>query len=171
MGDKRKRQEPVAGARKKANVQQQQPPQPQTIKVASVRAARSCPPVIATTPGIALDRAVNFQAFTKPGPAQKNSKKTPVPTLMLHSSDHPRVDYTAKEDGQDGLESHLKHYIGVFDPETGKLDVIEAKKMTVRGVPRAQKAPEDTLASRGAPKVRCPSLCAFLDAILPTGRG
>ena len=169
MGDKRKRQEPAAGARKKANVQPQQQQQPpQTIKVASVRAARSCPPVIATTPGIALDRAVNFQAFTKPGPAQKNSKKTPVPTLLLHSSEHPRVDYTAKEDGQDGLESHLKHYIGVFDPETGKLDVIEAKKMTVRGVPRAQKAPEDSLASRSAPKVRYPSLALFWTP--PTGR-
>jgi DNA-directed RNA polymerase I subunit RPA49 len=64
------------------------------------------------------------------------------------------LDYTAKEDRVGGNESHLKHYIGVFDPATGSLSVMEAKKMAVRGVVRSQKAPEDKVADRALAKVR-----------------
>ena len=33
--------------------------------------------------------------------------------------------------------------MGVFDPETGKLEVVESRKMIVRGVVRAHQAGED----------------------------
>jgi DNA-directed RNA polymerase I subunit RPA49 len=34
----------------------------------------------------------------------------------------------------------LKHYVGVYDPETGNLEVMEARKMVVRGTVRAHEA-------------------------------
>lgn len=50
---------------------------------------------------------------------------------MLQCSDHPTVDFIATEGGT-YADNHLKHYIAVFDPVSGQLDVTEAKKMTVR---------------------------------------
>ncbi|KAK6222261.1 DNA-directed RNA polymerase I subunit rpa49 [Pestalotiopsis sp. IQ-011] len=151
---KRKRgEENSSKSRKKASVQA--PALPQTIKVASVKTVKTCPPVIATAPGLCLPGDVPFQAYSKPElfTPKKSKKSAPTPTnLVLHSSAHRTLDYTAKEDGVGGNESHLKHYIGVFDPATGSLSVMEAKKMAVRGVVRSQKAPEDKAADRSLPK-------------------
>jgi hypothetical protein len=46
------------------------------------------------------------------------------------------------------MESLLKHYIGVFDPESGKLKIIEAKKMVVRGVVRSRQAEDEAMAEQ-----------------------
>ncbi|KAI1430859.1 RNA polymerase I associated factor, A49-like protein [Xylaria sp. CBS 124048] len=127
--------------------------QSNTIKVASVQIGSECPPVIATHPGLCLPSSVKFQAYTKPtrpAPKQRKSKNaaSSSSSLMLHSESHGKLDYTAKEDGPGGRESHLKHYIGVFDPATGKLSVVEAKKMAVRGVVRSQQPREEDLQSK-----------------------
>ncbi|KAK7941216.1 uncharacterized protein PG986_013603 [Apiospora aurea] len=146
MGSKRKIDEGSGSSKEKKvkKARQAAPQQSQIVKIASVRSARECAPVVASTPGLSVP-PLNFQAYTRPAKNQKKSKKASPPELLLHASTD-RVDYTAKEDGDGGVESHLKHYIGVFDPATGKLDVIEAKKMTVRGVPCAQKPLEDNVA-------------------------
>ncbi|KAI1085800.1 RNA polymerase I associated factor, A49-like protein [Whalleya microplaca] len=154
---KRKRGEDAAPRpKKKVAIQTpSQPTPPATIKVSSVQTARSCPPVLATSPGLHIPSSVKFQAYTTSQPAaSKRSKKTnpPQSNLLLHSSSHTKLDYTAKEDGPGGRESHLKHYIGVFDPKTGSLAVVEAKKMAVRGVVRAQQPPEEDTAQAEASK-------------------
>ena len=42
----------------------------------------------------------------------------------------------------------LKHYIGIYDPTTDKMEVMEARKMVVRGVVRAHEATaEDEVAA------------------------
>lgn len=144
-GDKKRKRsgDGNSEARKKANVQTQG--QPSSIKVYSVKTVQDCPPVIATSPGLCLPKSLSFKAYSEPEPStSKRSKKTAPPSgLLLHSSAHEKMDYTAKEEGPGGRESHLKHYIGVFDPETGRLSVMEAKKMTVRAVVRARKPPQD----------------------------
>jgi DNA-directed RNA polymerase I subunit RPA49 len=63
------------------------------------------------------------------------------------------VDYTAKEDRHKGSDSAVRHFIGVFDPRTGQVEVIEAKKMLLRGTVRSQQAAEDSLAERIAAEV------------------
>ncbi|KAI0840525.1 RNA polymerase I associated factor, A49-like protein [Hypoxylon sp. FL0890] len=154
---KRKRGED-GGSRPKKKVAIQTPSQPthsDGAKVSSIRTAGTCPPVIATSPGLCIPNSVKFQAYTTPQSAgSKRSKRADshTPSLLLHSSSHGKLDYTAKEDGSGGCESHLKHYIGVFDPKTGQIEVIEAKKMTIRGVVRAQKPPEEDIAERQASK-------------------
>ena len=47
------------------------------------------------------------------------------------------MDYTAREEELGGTDALLKHYVGVYDSATGKLEVMEARKMVVRGSVRA----------------------------------
>ncbi|KAF2972088.1 hypothetical protein GQX73_g1431 [Xylaria multiplex] len=156
---KRKREQDVAAQPKKkvAIRTASKQAQPNTLKVASVQLDSSCPPVIATHPGLCLPSSVKFQAYTKPAPPKPKQKKSKhasasSSSLLLHSSSHNKLDYTAKEEGPGGRESHLKHYIGVFDPTTGELSVVEAKKMAVRGVVRSQQPKEEDMQSRAASK-------------------
>ncbi|KAI1378360.1 RNA polymerase I associated factor, A49-like protein [Hypoxylon crocopeplum] len=154
---KRKRAE-EGGSRPKKKVAIQtpsQPAQPNVVKVSSIQTAKSCPPVIATSPGLCIPNSLKFQAYTKPQPTGSKRSKRADPhasSLLLHSSSHSKLDYTAKEDGPGGRESHLKHYIGVFDPTTAKLAVVEAKKLAVRGVVRAQRPPEEDTTEEQASK-------------------
>lgn len=66
--------------------------------------------------------------------------------LLLHSSDHPTIDYTAAESKtSDAGEKHMKHYIALFDPVLNQLKVIEARRMTVRSsVRQLEAAPPDS---------------------------
>jgi DNA-directed RNA polymerase I subunit RPA49 len=86
-------------------------------------------------------------------PKRKKDRGAANQELLLHSSSHQKLDYTAREDKTKGSEV-LKHYIGIFDPSTGQLDVVEAKKMVVRGVVRSQQAPEEALRPRDTTQVR-----------------
>ena len=58
--------------------------------------------------------------------------------VLLHSSAHPKLEYTVRE--EDTLQ---KHYVGIYDPETGRLEITEARKMQVRAAVRAHQATEE----------------------------
>ncbi|KAI0180350.1 RNA polymerase I associated factor, A49-like protein [Hypoxylon sp. FL1284] len=154
--DKKRKHRGDAGTRPKKKVAIQtpsdEPAQSNMVKVSSIQTAKVCPPVIATCPGICVPKSVKFQAYSKQQPTGSRKSKPADSSLLLHSSFHGKLDYTAREDGPGGRESHLKHYIGVFDPKTGQLSVVEAKKMAVRGVVRTQEAPEEDPADRQASK-------------------
>ncbi len=64
------------------------------------------------------------------------------PELLLHSSAHPKLDYIAREESSNRSESHLKHYVGIYDPETGKLQLVQARKMVVRSTLRSSEKDE-----------------------------
>lgn len=55
------------------------------------------------------------------------------------------MNYTGKEDKAPGTGAGLRHYIGVLDPATGQLQVVEAKKMVIRGSVRAREASDDAM--------------------------
>ncbi|KAH7393442.1 RNA polymerase I associated factor, A49-like protein [Cadophora sp. MPI-SDFR-AT-0126] len=113
----------------------------------SVSDAGSWAPVIASTPGLAVPTSIHFKPYTKARrKASSKSGSIAAKELILHSSEHPNLDYTAQEEEAGGADALLKHYVGVYDPETGKMEVMEARKMVVRGSVRAQQAvPEDEL--------------------------
>jgi DNA-directed RNA polymerase I subunit RPA49 len=99
---------------------------------------------IASTPGVAVPSSITLKTYLK---SRRNAPRGPVQSgdiatkeLLLHSSDHQKLDYTAREEESGGLDSILKHYVGVYDPETGKLEIMEARKMVVRGSVRTQQA-------------------------------
>jgi DNA-directed RNA polymerase I subunit RPA49 len=93
---------------------------------------------------LALPTNIPLQPYTK---ARRNApgQSGPIGTteLLLHSSAHPKLDYTAREEESGGAETLLKHYVGVYDPKTGKLDLMAARKMVVRGVVREHQATQD----------------------------
>ncbi|KAK5073564.1 DNA-directed RNA polymerase I subunit rpa49 [Lithohypha guttulata] len=96
-------------------------------------------PIIASTPGAAFPQKIRFQSFFK--------KTADGSQTLLHSSEHPTIDYTA-EQGTESGEAHQKHYIVIYDPSTNKLQLTEAKRLTVRGSirqqPRLEEDDEDT---------------------------
>ena len=77
-----------------------------------------------------------MRPYRKPRQDASRSSST-IPELLLHSSAHPKLDYIAREESSSGSERHLKHYIGVYNPETGKLQLVQARKLIVRRVLRS----------------------------------
>lgn len=61
--------------------------------------------------------------------------------MMLHSRSHRSLNYTAKEEGRTGNAPAVNHFVAIVDPKTGEVELIEGKKMVVRGVVRAKLAP------------------------------
>ena len=101
----------------------------------------------ASTSGLTLPSSISLEPYTlQRGKATSRSGSGNViatKELLLHSSEHPRIDYTAREEEAGGSDKLLKHYVGVYDPETGKMEVMEARKVVVRGVVRAHEATEE----------------------------
>ncbi|KAF5027880.1 hypothetical protein F66182_21 [Fusarium sp. NRRL 66182] len=116
---------------------------PPSATVSSVLQPKSCPPVIATSSGFEVPKNIPFHSYT-PNNAGRSKSKHPKSAgekeFLLHSTAHRSLDYTAKADGVRGSKPPLNHFVGIYDPKTGKLQVVEAKKMTVRGSVRAKQA-------------------------------
>ncbi len=72
--------------------------------------------------------------------------------MLLQSSSHPTIDYLGREE-VGGADSLLKHYLGVYDPTSGKLQVMEARKMVVRGTVRSHEAGPEAFSEKGQSKV------------------
>ncbi|KAK1674592.1 A49-like RNA polymerase I associated factor [Colletotrichum godetiae] len=141
----RKRKRDLDGSSKS---KKKQATEPSKVVVSSFQRPQLCPPVLASTPGIRIAKNVQFNPYVKQDVSSgKRRSKAPAVSqdLVLHSTDHQTMDYTAREDGISDSQQALKHYVGIYDPETGKLQVVEAKKMVVRGVARAKHASEQAM--------------------------
>lgn len=88
---------------------------------------------IASAPGLAIPSTATFQTYEKPSSNGANGAE-----LLLHSADHSRIDYTAREYQDGSTDSLLKHYVGVFDPSTKELKLVETVKVSVRSSVRAE---------------------------------
>jgi DNA-directed RNA polymerase I subunit RPA49 len=86
---------------------------------------------------------------------KKRKKNAPLSEMLLHSTSHRSLDYIAQEDQPKGSRPLVRHFIGVFDPKTGKVEVVESKKMVVRGTVRSQKVSDEAMRAK---KVRIFSL-------------
>ncbi|GAB0133564.1 hypothetical protein EsDP_00001971 [Epichloe bromicola] len=115
---------------------------PSTVAVSSVLRPKFCPPVIATTPGIEISPKMTFHPYQPRDSPKTKSKNGFTKELLLHSRTHQTLDYTAREEEPSGSARLLNHFVGVYDPKNGKLDVVEAKRMVVRGLVRAKQVAE-----------------------------
>lgn len=122
-----------------------------SIKVSSVVQSKVSPPVVATTPGISVAQDVTFHSYAR-RPLSKRSRHR-SDDLLLHSTSHRSMDYTAREDKPADGKPLQAHYIGLFDPATGELQLAEAKKMVVRATVRAQQATDEDMKSQAVPQV------------------
>ncbi|MCJ1485002.1 DNA-directed RNA polymerase I subunit rpa49 [Schaereria dolodes] len=119
----------------------------QNILVSLVDVDEEWTPVIATTPGICLPSDASFKAYTR---ARTSNVARPMlagrsaiseSELLLHCSSHPKLDYIAREEELSRADGLFKHYIGVYDSQTSRLELVEARKVVVRGTLRTdQKA-------------------------------
>jgi DNA-directed RNA polymerase I subunit RPA49 len=114
----------------------------------------------ATSSGIQIPTDISFQSYSRKDDAKSKTKSAVNKELLLHSTAHRTLDYTAKEETPRGSKPLLNHFIGVYDPKTGKLQVIEAKKMAVRGSVRSKQASAEAMGERNAKQVR--SIISFI---------
>ncbi|KAK7415090.1 DNA-directed RNA polymerase I subunit rpa49 [Neonectria punicea] len=120
-----------------------------TATVTSVLRPKFCPPVIATAPGFQVPSDISFHSYAPKNETKsktKLAKSAGEKDFLLHSTAHRSLDYTLKTEGPRGSKPPLNHFVGIYDPKTGKLQVVEAKKMVMRGVVRAKQASEAAMA-------------------------
>ncbi|KAL2264093.1 hypothetical protein VTK26DRAFT_2295 [Humicola hyalothermophila] len=154
---KRRRPEDEAPQSKKKRVEiQQEPAIATSFSVTKIRKPQSSPPIIALTPGISLPESFPFDVYEKAeqsAPKRRKSGGVPAPTEMaLHSSAHRSIDYTAREERFKSVDTLVNHFLAVIDPQSGDVEVIQARKMVVRGAARSkQAAPEAIETGDGRP--------------------
>lgn len=98
-------------------------------------------PVLLSTPGLTTPR-IAFDAYSK-----SSSTESPAlaSDLILHSSEHARIDYTAS---QASLDQHLSHYIAVYDEASKQLQVIPSHYLELRSTLRPEPKDEAEKAKR-----------------------
>ncbi|KAI5364894.1 Putative RNA polymerase I associated factor, A49 [Septoria linicola] len=97
-------------------------------------------PVLLSTSGVNAPK-VPFQAYSRP---RKNNKKAasgsgPIKPathdLLLQSSQHPRLDYTAVPSP---IDDQLSHYVAIYDPAKKTLQIAPAHHLHLRSTLRAE---------------------------------
>ncbi|CAK7227086.1 DNA-directed RNA polymerase I subunit rpa49 [Sporothrix curviconia] len=146
-GLKKRKRDGEPKTKKKVSIQEPTQQDSTVIRVSGVMQPQFSAPVVATTPGLCVPDAIEFDSFSRTKSKSSKRARTTGPTteILLHSSSHRTVDFTAKEDKALSTDSTLQHYIGIYDPATGELEVVNAKKMEIRGNVRARDATKDQM--------------------------
>ncbi|AEO69439.1 83359642-d75c-4b09-bb37-530c0bd40553 [Thermothielavioides terrestris] len=146
---KRRRPEDETPQSKKKVDFQQQPSIASSFSVTKLRKPQVSPPVVALTPGISLPDSFPFDVYEKdeqPTAKRRKSGGLPTPSEMaLHSASHRTIDYTAREERWKSVDTLLNHFLAIIDPQSGEVEVIQAKKMVVRGTVRSKQAPAEAM--------------------------
>ncbi|KAF7719558.1 Uncharacterized protein PECH_005523 [Penicillium ucsense] len=104
-------------------------------------------PIIATTPGVLNSKNLRFNPYTKSRhSAERTVTRNPGivgAEMLLQSSEHEKMDFVGREGTGEDVDSQLKHYVAVVDPERKTWQVIEARRVTVRGAVRSRKPVEE----------------------------
>lgn len=94
-------------------------------------------PVLLSAPGVNAPK-VPFKAWSKATSSKRTGAVKPATHhLLLHSSQHPRLDYTATPHTLDGAQQ-LSHYVAVYDPATKQLRVTPAHHLNLRSTLRSE---------------------------------
>lgn len=107
---------------------------------------------------------LTYHSYQPRDAARPKAKRDQHEELLLHSTAHRALDLTAREEEPRGSKPLLNHYIGVFDPKTGRLDVVEAKRMVMRGQVRAKQLPAASAAEDRPVQVRLLALRRWVAA-------
>ncbi|KAK4106814.1 RNA polymerase I associated factor, A49-like protein [Parathielavia hyrcaniae] len=141
--------EALHSKKKKVEFRDETPPLAASFSVTKIQKPQVSPPVVALTPGITLSDSFPFDVYQKdeqPAAKRRKGAGPPPPSEMaLHSSAHRTVDYTAREERFKSVDTLLNHFLAIIDPQTGEIEVVQAKKMVVRGTVRAKQAPAEAM--------------------------
>ncbi|KAK4241717.1 RNA polymerase I associated factor, A49-like protein [Achaetomium macrosporum] len=134
---------------KKVEFQSEKPAVASSFSVTKLQRPQVSPPIVALTPGISLPDSFPFNVYEKdeqPTAKRRKSGGVPPPSEMtLHSSSHRTIDYTAREERSKSVDTLLNHYLAIIDPRSGEVEVIQAKRMVVRGTVRSKQAPKEAM--------------------------
>lgn len=126
----------------------------------------------ATTPGVLNSKGLRFNPYIKNRQdVEQTATRNPgiVSTeMLLQSSEHQKMDFVGREGTGEDADSQLKHYIAVVDPERKTWQVIEARRVTVRGAVRSRKPEEDEEESEEEMVCPCRSTWVFSGCYLLT---
>ncbi|KAL2155992.1 hypothetical protein VTH82DRAFT_736 [Thermothelomyces myriococcoides] len=140
--------------KKKVEIREQKPAVAPAFQVNKLLKPQVSPPVVALTPGISLPDSFSFDAYEKDAePTAKRRKSGGLPSppeMALHSSAHRTIDYIAREEQSKSVDTVLNHFLAIIDPRTGEVEVVQAKKMVVRGTVRSKQAPSEAMEVSGA---------------------
>ncbi|RMZ73269.1 a49-like rna polymerase i associated factor [Pyrenophora seminiperda CCB06] len=106
------------------------------VRVEMLENKESLGPLLAVMPGITVPSKISFNPY-------KRNEILPSGTtteLLLQSSDHSQIDYTARQEKDGSSESQLQDYIGVYDPATNKLQIVPVERVVVRSTLRNEAA-------------------------------
>ncbi|KAL8639399.1 MAG: hypothetical protein Q9228_003566 [Teloschistes exilis] len=112
----------------------------EVVKVSFLPEENEWAPIVASTPGLSFPQDLPLKPFRRPRKHNAlTTGKSAIPSAehLLHTSAHLTVDYLGREEEGDGAEGLLKHYIGVFDEQSGQLQLVRSRKIVLRGMVRS----------------------------------
>ncbi|KAL8685558.1 MAG: hypothetical protein Q9224_005770 [Gallowayella concinna] len=107
----------------------------EVVKISFIPEEDEWAPIIASTPGLSFPPSIPLKPYTKPRKSNTSSTgKSPITSSdhLLHTSAHPKMDYTGREEKGVGTDGLLNHYIGVYDPKSAQLQLTRARNITLR---------------------------------------
>ncbi|KAL9008557.1 MAG: hypothetical protein Q9173_006330, partial [Seirophora scorigena] len=120
------------------------PSEPGLVEVSLIPEEDEWAPVIANTPGVSFPPNTSLTPYAK---ARKNDTSSTGKSLLsksehlLHTSSHAKIDYIAREEEGGGAGGLLQHYLGMYDPQSGQLQLVRARKLVLRGSVRPVPSP------------------------------
>lgn len=105
-------------------------------------------PVVASTPGLSFPSDLPLKTYKRrrnDGVSSTGRSHITSSEHLLQTLAHPKVDYTAREE-RGGPDNLLSHYLGVYDPESGQLQLVRARKLVLRSKVRPVASTEDIAA-------------------------
>ena len=125
---KRKRDSQAEKPRKK-----RQPDPSPLISIRHVPKSQQPGLLVASGPGIVVPETLQFQAYRKLG--ESNGAHDDV---LLRSSEHPKLNLTARERDDGAPEDQMKHYVGMLDTESNELQLVEVRHVSMRRTIKAE---------------------------------
>ncbi|KAL8926724.1 MAG: hypothetical protein Q9208_002798 [Pyrenodesmia sp. 3 TL-2023] len=116
------------------------------VKVSVLPEEDEWAPVVANTPGLSFPRNISLKPYKRTRKTHGSSTGRSIASMsehLLHTSAHPKIDYIGRETEGSGSDSLLNHYLGVYDPQSGQLQLVRARKLILRSVVRPAPAPEE----------------------------
>jgi DNA-directed RNA polymerase I subunit RPA49 len=94
------------------------------------------PPVISSAPGLTVPQ-ISFKAYSKASSKAKDESQVKPSThsVLLHSTKHPKLDYTATPSA---VESPVAHYVAVYDPKAQTLQIVPSHHSSLRSTLRSE---------------------------------
>jgi DNA-directed RNA polymerase I subunit RPA49 len=89
------------------------------------------PPVLAVALGLNAP-SVPMVPYTRTGVPAVDAHSE----MLLHSSAHPRMDFLANKDFANSSDALMDHYIGIYDPKSSSLRLVQANRLAIRATLR-----------------------------------